>query len=90
MGDWANLPPGVALFALAPLTLIVLLAVVLLQPGLGYGLPNDAVAITTAGRVGVGCMALLTISALASIHDERRGTAGREFTPPAARPAPPA
>jgi hypothetical protein len=90
VGDWGNLPPGVALFALTPPALIVLLIVVLLQPGLGYGLPNDAVAMTTAGRAGVGLMVLLTVCASASIHDERRNTYGRTATPPTPRPAPPA
>lgn len=89
-GDWANLPPGVALFALAPLTLIVLLVVVVLQPGLGAGLPNEVVSLQAAGWAGIACMVLLTVCALASIHDERRGTPGREFTPPEPRPAPPA
>ena len=90
VGDWANLVPAAVLFVLGPPTLLVLIIVVLLQPGLGSGLPNEIVSLTTAGWIGIACAVLLAGSGLASLHDERRTSPDRLVTPPVPRPAPPA
>lgn len=90
VGDAYNLPPGVILATLGLPTLLVLLVVVLLQPGLGPGLPNAVVKLQPAGWVGLLCAVLLVVGGLLSIHDERTTGAGRHYTPPPERPASPA
>lgn len=90
-GDALNLKPAVVLAVLAPLTFLVLAVRVLVaQPGLGAGLPDEAVAVELAGWLGLLAALLLAAGAWISLHDERTDARGREFTPPEPRPAPPA
>jgi hypothetical protein len=89
--DGWNLPPAVVLVVLSPLTLLLLVVRVLwAQPGLGAGLPNGAVDVTTAGWLGLLAALALVLGSWWSIHDERRGVRSRQVPPAPARPAPPA
>ena len=89
-GDALTLPPGVVLGFVGPFALLVLIVVVLFQPGLGLGLPNDRVAMEPAGWIGLmGAFAML-LGGLASLRDERTTGPDRVAAKPDARPAPPA
>ncbi len=88
--DAYTLPPGVILVVLGLPTLLVLLIVVTLQPGLGAGLPNDAVRLEPVGCLGIACAFLLVGGGLASLRDERVTGPERIYRRPPARPAPPA
>jgi hypothetical protein len=88
--DAFTLPPGVTLAMVGVPALLVLLLVLLFQPGLGTGLPNEAVTLQPAGWIGTACAVLLVAGGLLSLHDERTTGADRAFTPPTPRPAPPA
>ena len=81
--DAVNVPPGVFLCALTPLTFLVTLIVTLVKLGGGTTLE-------TGGWVGVGSLAFLTAGAWLSIRDERVDQPSRHVEPPPARPAPPA
>ena len=89
-GDAYVLPPSVVLGTLGPPTLVILLLVVVFQPGLGAGLPNELVALEPAGWAGIACAILLVAGGLLSLRDERTTGPDRLFDPPPARPAPPA
>src|SRR4051812_27281671 len=88
--DVATLPPAVVLATLGIPALLILLLVMVLQPGLGRGLPNQAVTLQVAGWAGLVFAVLLVAGGLLSLHDERTTGADRLFAPPAPRPAPPA
>jgi hypothetical protein len=77
-----NLPPGVFLAALTPLTLLVVLVVTVVKLG-------GRTEIHQGAWVGLGALALLTAGAWLSIRDERVDQPSRHVEPPPARPAPP-
>ena len=81
--DAVNLPPGVFLAALTPLTLVVVLIVTLVHV-------RGRTEIHQGAWVGLGALALLTAGAWLSIRDERIDQPSRYVEPPPARPAPPA
>lgn len=88
--DAYTLPPGVVLVVLGLPALLVLLVDVTLQPGLGAGLPNDAVRLEPVGCLGIAFAFLLVGGGLASVRDERVTGPERFYRRPPARPAPPA
>lgn len=90
VADGYVLPPAVVLAVLGKPALLVLLVVVVVQPGLGVGAPNDAVELTAAGWLGIACAVLLVGGGLLSIRDERTTGSDRVYSPPAPRPVPPA
>ena len=89
-GDAATLPFGATLGAVAIPTLIALMVVLFTRPGLGLDLPSAGVGIEPAGWLGAGSMVLLTAGSLVSIRNERTDGPSRAYSPPPARPAPPA
>lgn len=80
--DAVNLPPGVFLAAITPLTFLVTLVVTLLKPDGATGLAAGAWA-------GLAALAALTATAWLSLRDERIDQPARQVAPPPARPAPP-
>lgn len=86
--DLGGLVFGIALAVVSVPTLLALVVVLVLRPGLGLGLPRDAVGLAPAAWAGAVAMAALAAGAIASLRDERTTGADRQFTPPAARPAP--
>lgn len=91
VADLRNLPVAVVLCALAPPILVAaLIRVLLAQPGLGAGLPNDAVGVAAGGWLGLAATTLLAFAAWASLGADRTTLPKRASLPPAARPAPPA
>jgi hypothetical protein len=81
---------GVLLTAVGALTLGALLArVLLVQPGLGLGLPNDLVDVRLPAYLGIAALAVIVAGAWRSIADERTDAPESAYEPPAARPAPP-
>lgn len=81
--DAVNLPPGVFLAALSPLTLLVTLVATLLKPG-------GATGIEVGAWAGLAALAAMTAGAWLSLHDQRVDQPSRKVEPPPARPAPPA
>jgi len=81
--DAANLPPGVFLAALSPLTLLIVLFVTVVKVG---GLTS----LETGAWAGLAALLALTVGAWLSLRDERTDQPSRQVTPPAPRPAPPA
>ncbi len=88
--DAVTLPPAVALPVIGVPTLLILVIVVATQPGLGLGLPGSVVDVEPAAWAGVSGALLMVGGAIVSLRDERTTGADRRFTPPPARPAPPA
>lgn len=80
----------VTLAPFASLTTLVLLVVLLLQPGLGAGLPNAAVSLQWPAYVGLLAQLALAAGAWRSMSDERTDARHSAYTPPPARPVPPA
>jgi hypothetical protein len=68
---------------------ILALRVTVVQPGLGAGLPDEAVAVKLPAYLGLVALAALVVGAWLAIADERTGAPESAYTPPAARPAPP-
>jgi hypothetical protein len=69
---------------------VVLLLRVLTQPGLGVDAPNHLVDIEPAAYLGLLCALATAAGAWISISDERTDAPESAYTPPSARPAPPA
>jgi hypothetical protein len=67
---------------------VLLLRVVLFQPDLGAGLPNDLVDVKTAAYLGLLFCALIPVGALHALRDERTGAPESAYTPPPPRPVP--
>jgi hypothetical protein len=88
--DSKTLAPHVALVVLAPLAFLVLLIVVLAEPGLGPGLPGEAVGIEPAAWAGLVAMALVWLASWRSLTHERKDIPDRIVTAPPPLPAPPA
>lgn len=88
--DSRTLAPHVILTVLAPVSFLVLLILVLTNPGLGAGLPSDAVHIEPAAWFGLGASALIWLASWRSLTHERQDVPGRIVTPPPPQPAPPA
>jgi len=86
--DGPGLKVGIALAVVSVPTLLALVVVLIARPGLGLGLPRDAVSLAPAAWAGTLCLAAIAAGAIASLHNERTTGADRRFTPPAARPAP--
>lgn len=87
--DSRTLAPHVVLTVLAPVTFVVLLVIVLTNPGLGAGLPPQAVSIEPAAWLGLGAAALVWLAAWRSLGPERQDAPDRIVTPPPPLPAPP-
>lgn len=81
---------GVLTAFFGSLIFIVLLLRVLTQPGLGVDAPNHLVEIQLAAYLGLLCALATAAGAWLSITDERTDAPESAFTPPPARPAPPA
>ena len=86
--DLGGLVFGIALAVVSVPTLLALVLVLVLRPGLGLGLPRDAVGLAPAAWAGAVAMAAVAAGAIASLRNERTTGADRQFTAPAARPAP--
>jgi hypothetical protein len=81
---------AVLLSATAPIALLVLVVrVAVVQPDLGAGLPDAAVAVQPAAYAGLAALAVLVAGAWRSLADERTDAKESAYTPPPARPAPP-
>ena len=76
----------------APIGLIAFTAlalrVVLFQPDLGAGLPNELVDVRAAAYLGLVFCALIPVGAWIVLDDERTGAAESAYTPPPPRPVP--
>ena len=88
--DSRTIAPHVVLAVLAPIAFLVLLIVVLTKPGLGAGLPPEAVGIEPAAWFGLGAAAVLWLASWRSLGHTRQDVPGRIVTPPPPLPAPPA
>ena len=75
-----------ALVALVATAVRVLVA----QPALGAGLADDEVSVAPAGYLGLVAIAAIAAGVWWALADERTDAPESAFTPPAARPAPPA
>lgn len=80
--DAVNLPPGVILAAITPITLVATLIVTVLRPG-------GATAVAAGAWAGLVALAVLKAGAWLSLRDERMDQPARQVAPPPARPAPP-
>jgi hypothetical protein len=76
----------------APVGLIAFTAlalrVVLFQPDLGVGLPNDLVDVRAAAYLGLAFCALIPVGAWTVLRDERTDAPESAYTPPPPRPVP--
>ncbi|HEU4974080.1 MAG TPA: hypothetical protein VFT50_03245 [Baekduia sp.] len=79
---------SVATITVGGVAFVVLLIRVLLQPGLGAGLPNAAVAVQLPAYLGLLFAALIPIGAWLALADERTDAPESAYTPPPARPVP--
>jgi hypothetical protein len=68
--------------------LVLLVRVVLAQPGLGVGLPDGAVAAELPAYLGLLFAALIPVGAWMALGDERKDAPESAYTPPPARPVP--
>jgi hypothetical protein len=68
--------------------LVLLLRVVLFQPGFGAGLPNELVDVQAAAYVGLVFCALIPVGGMLALRDERTGAPDSAYTPPPPRPVP--
>ena len=75
-----------ALVALPATALRVLVA----QPDLGAGLADDEVGVAVAGYLGLLALSAMLAGAWLAMADERTTAPESAYTPPPARPAPPA
>jgi hypothetical protein len=75
-------PLGVVVFV------VLLLRIVLFQPDLGTGLPNDLVDVKPVAYLGLLFCALIPIGAFTALRDERTGAPESAYTPPPPRPVP--
>jgi hypothetical protein len=73
----------------AVVLVILVLRVTVLQPGLGAGLPDEAVAVKLPAYLGLVALAALVVGAWRAIADERTDARESAYTLPPARPAPP-
>jgi uncharacterized integral membrane protein len=81
---------GVLLSAVATVTFVALVVrVTIAQPGLGIGVPDEAVAVQLPAYLGLAAMATIVTGGWLSVADERTGAPESAYTPPPARPAPP-
>jgi hypothetical protein len=81
---------GVLLSAVSTVAFVVLLVrVTIVQPGLGTGLRDAAVAVQLPAYLGLVAMAAIVAGGWRSMADERTGAPESEYAPPPARPAPP-
>jgi hypothetical protein len=64
------------------------LRVLVLQPGLGAGLPNEDVTVAAGGWLGLAATAAVLAGAWWAMADERTTAPESAYTPPPARPAP--
>jgi hypothetical protein len=67
---------------------IVLAVVLLLQPGLGIGAPNDVVDVRLPAILGLVATALIPIGSFIALDDERADAPESAVVPPPARSAP--
>jgi hypothetical protein len=86
--DSKTLAPHVVLVVLAPLAFLVVLVVVLAEPGLGPGLPGEVVAIEPAAWGGLAALALVWLASWRALGHQRQDIPGRIVTPPAPLPPP--
>jgi hypothetical protein len=75
-------PLGVVVFV------VLLLRIVLFQPDLGAGLPNDLVDVKPVAYLGLLFCALIPIGAFTALRDERTRAPESAYTPPPPRPVP--
>jgi hypothetical protein len=81
---------GVLLSAVSVVAFVALLVrVTILQPGLGVGLPDEAVEVQLPAYLGLAAMAVIVVGGWRSMADERTEAPESAYTPPPARPAPP-
>jgi len=81
---------GVLLSAVSAVAFLALLVrVTILQPGLGVGLPDEAVEVQLPAYLGLAAMAVIVIGGWRSMADERTDSPESAYTPPPARAAPP-
>jgi hypothetical protein len=81
---------GVLLSAVSVVAfLAVLIRVTIAQPGLGIGLPDDAVGVQWPAYLGLVAMAVIVVGGWRSMADERTEAPESAYTLPPARPAPP-
>ena len=81
---------GVLLSAVSVVALIALVVrVTIAQPGLGVGLPDEAVEVRFPAYLGLAAMAVIVVGGWRSMADERTDAPESAYTPPPARPAPP-
>ena len=81
---------GVLLSAVSVVVFVALLVrVTIAQPGLGIGLPDEAVEVQLPAYLGLAAMAVIVIGGWRSMADERTDSPESAYTPPPARPAPP-
>jgi hypothetical protein len=81
---------GVLLSAVSVVAFVALVVrVTILQPGLGVGLPDDAVEVQLPAYLGLVAMLVIVVGGWRSMADERTDAPESAYTPPPARPAPP-
>jgi hypothetical protein len=81
---------GVLLSAVSVVAFIALVVrVTIAQPGLGVGLPDEAVEVRVPAYPGLLAMAVILVGGWRSMADERTDAPESAYTPPPARPAPP-
>jgi hypothetical protein len=81
---------GVLLSAIGALALgALVMRVLVVQPGLGLGLPNGQVDVRLPAYLGIAAAALIVAGAWRSMADERTDAPESAYEPPPARPAPP-
>jgi hypothetical protein len=85
-----QLRAGVATTAMSTLVApVLILRVVLFQPGLGVGAPNAAVSVLAPAYLGVLAELVIAAGAWHALADERIDAPQSAYEPPAPRPAPP-
>jgi hypothetical protein len=85
-----QLRAGVATVAISTLVApVLILRVVLFQPGLGVGAPNAAVSVLAPAYLGILAELVIVAGAWYALADERTDAPQSAYEPPAPRPAPP-
>ena len=85
-----QLRAGVATAAMSTLVApVLILRVVLFQPGLGVGAPNSAVSVLVPAYLGILAELVIAAGAWYALADERTDAPQSAYEPPAPRAAPP-